>query len=77
MPEQTLRAFADHGQVERTLSADLDAARAVLSAAAADGVDLDAITRDLEREGVQAFCDSYAQLLGRIASRLGLLIPAT
>ena len=75
MPEQTLRAFADHGDVELTLGADLDAARAVLSAAAAEGVDLDAITRDLEREGVQAFCDSYAQLLGRIASRLGSLIP--
>jgi transaldolase len=75
MPEPTLRAFADHGQVELTLGADLDAARAVLSAAAAEGVDLDAITRELERDGVKAFCDSYAQLLSRIASRLGSLIP--
>ena len=60
MPENTLRAFADHGTVELTLGGDIEAARSVLSAAAGEGVDLDAITSELEREGVQAFCDSYA-----------------
>ncbi len=63
MPLPTLRAFADHGHVEPTLGPDLTAARGVLAAAAAEGVDLDAITSALEREGVQAFCDSYAELL--------------
>ena len=63
MPENTLRAFADHGNVALTLGGDIGAARSVLSAAAAEGVDLDAITAALERQGVQAFCDSYAQLL--------------
>ena len=63
MPLPTLRAFAEHGNVELTLGPDLAAARGVLSAAAAEGVDLDAITAQLEREGVQAFCDSYAELL--------------
>jgi transaldolase len=73
MPERTLRAFRDHGQVAPTLDADAGAARAVLSRAAVEGVDLDAITRDLEREGVQAFCDSYQQLVGCIESKLGSL----
>ena len=73
MPEQTLRAFADHGVVEPTLEADSGAARAVLSAAAAEGVDLENVTRDLEREGVQAFCDSYDQLVACIESKLGSL----
>jgi transaldolase len=51
-----------------------DAAEAVFSAAAAEGVDLKTITRDLEHEGVQAFCASYEQLLSCIESKLGSLI---
>ena len=73
MPDKTLRAFSVHGNVERTLGSDLDAAEAVLSAAAAEGVDLETITRDLEHEGIQAFCDSYDQLLSCIESKLGSL----
>jgi transaldolase len=73
MPEQTLRAFADHGTVEVTVGADLDAPEAVLRGAAAGGVDLEAITAELEREGVAAFCDSYRQLLSCIESKLGSL----
>jgi hypothetical protein len=36
-------------------------------------VDLEAITRELEREGVQSFCDAYDQLLRCIHSKLGSL----
>jgi hypothetical protein len=32
-------------------------------------VDLDAITSELERQGVQAFCDSYAELLSCIEAK--------
>jgi hypothetical protein len=32
------------------------------------------ITRELEQEGVQAFCDSYDQLLSCIESKVGSLI---
>jgi transaldolase len=76
MPESTLRAFADHGAVELTLGADLGAPHAVLRAAAAEGVDLGAMTAELEHEGVSAFCDSYEQLLGCIESKLGALSAA-
>jgi transaldolase len=69
MPESTLRAFADHGNVALTLDGDIGAARSVLSAAAAEGVDLDAITAELERQGVQAFSDSYAELLSCIEGK--------
>jgi transaldolase len=71
MPEQTLRAFADHGRVERTLDADPQAAERTLAHAADAGVDLDAITAELEREGVQSFCESYHQLLDCIEEKLG------
>ena len=66
MPEPTLRAFADHGEIGLPLGPDPAAADAVLAAAAAAGVDLDAITRTLEQEGVRAFGDAYEQVLHRI-----------
>lgn len=77
MPEQTLRAFAEHGNVEHALGADPDEAQALLSAAAAEGVDLATITAELEREGVKAFCDSYDQLVSCIESKLGSLIAVS
>jgi len=70
MPEHTLRAFADHGAVGRTLDADPDSAERMLAAAAAAGLDLRVITGELEREGVRSFCDSYHQLLGCIKRKL-------
>jgi transaldolase len=76
MPEKTLRAFADHGEVTRTLDANPDEAERILADARAAGVDLAAVTAELEREGVRSFCDSYHQLLERIDSKLGTVIAA-
>jgi transaldolase len=69
MPEATLRAFAQHGEVPPPGGAEPRAPKEVLDAAAHEGVDLEAITHELEREGVEAFCDSYRELLGRIESK--------
>jgi transaldolase len=76
MPEQTLRAFADHGEVTRTLDADPEAALRTLAKAAHSGVDLDAVTSELEHAGVRSFCDSYHELLDCIEGKLGILAPA-
>jgi transaldolase len=70
MPEQTLRAFSDHGVTARTLDADPAAADRILAATAAAGIDLAAVTSELEREGVRSFCDSYHQLLDCIERKL-------
>jgi len=70
MPEQTLRAFADHGAITRTLDRDPGGAERVLDQAREAGVDLQAVTEELEREGVQSFCDSYHQLLDCIQTKL-------
>ena len=69
MPDKTLRAFADHGRVRRTVDADVDEARRVLDELPVTGVDLDAITSALERESVTSFCDSYNDLLDCIADK--------
>jgi transaldolase len=76
MPEKTLRAFADHGEVTRTLGADPAAAQATLADADHAGIDLDAVTTALEREGVESFCASYHQLLDCIEAKLTALAPA-
>jgi transaldolase len=76
MPEQTLRAFADHGTVARTLDADTVEAEHTLANARAAGIDLSAITAELERAGVQSFCDSYHELLDCIERKLGTLVSA-
>jgi len=73
MPDQTLHAFADHGQVAPTLDAHPDAAERTLAYATDAGIDLAAITSELDREGVRSFCDSYHQLLGCIQSKLDSL----
>jgi transaldolase len=70
MPDHTLHAFADHGVVARTLDADPDAAQRTLDAAATAGIDLAALTAQLEREGVSSFCDSYHRLLDCIERKL-------
>jgi len=73
MPEPTLRAFADHGNVARTLDADPAAAAQILLDAAAAGIDLADIASRLEREGVRSFCDSYHELLDCIEHKIGAL----
>ncbi|HEX5193732.1 MAG TPA: transaldolase [Solirubrobacteraceae bacterium] len=70
MPEATLLAFADHGDAERALDHDLAETQRTLDQTRDAGVDLDAITAQLEREGVTAFCDSYRELLACIESKL-------
>jgi transaldolase len=66
MPEQTLDAFADHGETARIEGADLREAERELVEAANAGVDLGGATAELEREGVATFCGSYAELLERV-----------
>jgi transaldolase len=58
-------------QVARTVDADAGEAEKTLAKAADAGIDLAAVTAELEREGVESFCDSYHQLLARVASKVG------
>jgi transaldolase len=71
VPEAILDAFADHGEPPPAVASPDP--REELEAAAA--VDLDAITAELEREGVDAFCRSYAELLASIERRADQLQP--
>jgi transaldolase len=72
MPEATLRAFADHGRVAATLG---EPEEATLRRARDAGIDLAAVTAELELEGVRSFCNSYRELLDCIETKLRSIAP--
>ena len=76
MPEETIDAFQDHGEVALTLEQGLAEARQLFDDLAAAGVDVDDVTRVLEEEGVQKFSDSFAELLDGIRAKRGELVNA-
>jgi transaldolase len=76
MPEKTLLAFAEHGEVDDPLPADGGDAEDVLAAFAAAGVDVDGLAATLQRDGAAAFDDSWDKLLTCIATKTDALASA-
>jgi transaldolase len=76
MPEETIRAFQDHGRVELTLTKDVDAAQKLFADLAAAGIDYDDVSETLEHEGVQKFIDSFKELMDGIRAKRGELVRA-
>ena len=76
MPEETIKAFQDHGQVEDTLEERLDEARQVFDDLRDAGIDYEDVTDTLEREGVQKFIDSFVELKQGIAEKRSVLAAA-
>ncbi len=71
MPEPTLRAFADHGEVlPDTITGHYGDARRVLDDLATVGVDYDDVVRVLEEEGVEKFEASWVELINGVAEQL-------
>jgi transaldolase len=68
LPEATLLAFEDHGHVESTLTEHVEIAWRTLSELAALGIDLEALTDELERGGIDQFQASHAAVIDRIRS---------
>jgi len=69
LPDATLEAFADHGNLVRRVDADVDQAEAAWSGLTAAGVDLDDVADKLEREGVSSFQKSFDELLGALGTK--------
>ena len=69
MPEETIRAFQDHGRVEARLESELDEARDLFDELAAVGVDYDDVTSTLEREGIEKFVASFDEVLQRVSDK--------
>jgi transaldolase len=77
MPEETIRAFQDHGEVRGdTVREGVAEAHTLLDELREVGVDYDDVTETLELEGVQKFADSFAELLDGVKSKRGALATA-
>ncbi|TME82133.1 MAG: transaldolase [Chloroflexi bacterium] len=66
MPEETILAFQDHGNVVQALTAGIDEAHKLFDDLRALGIDYDDVTETLEREGVQKFADSLGTRLEQL-----------
>lgn len=66
MPIDTIKAFLDHGRVQRTLDAGLDEAHEAIRAVEAEGIAMKTVTRELIEEGVASFAKSFDDLLETI-----------
>lgn len=76
MPEGTLHALADHGEVRGLMPADGDDCEAVLTQFAGAGIDVDALAAKLQEEGAKAFSASWNELMAVIASKCATLQKA-
>jgi transaldolase len=71
MPEKTMRAFADHGEVRGDqVTTKYDDARQVMSQLAEAGIDYDDVIETLEREGVEKFVKSWDELVETVRGQL-------
>jgi transaldolase len=73
MPEGTLKAFADHGELGPLLAADGGDCEAVLAAFANAGIDVDALAARLQEEGAASFVKSWNELMAVIGSKSAAL----
>jgi transaldolase len=69
IPEGTLKALAEHGELGRTLSPDGGDCEEMLTKFAKAGVDVDALAAQLQDEGAKAFVKSWGELLAVIESK--------
>jgi transaldolase len=72
MPENTLHAFADHGEVGDLVPADGGNCELVLQEFAEAGIDVAALAARLQEEGKQSFNKSWEELLKSISSQRGV-----
>ncbi len=73
MPEPTLHAFADHGEVGELVPADGGDCEEVLARFESAGIGVDALAARLQEEGKAAFVKSWTDLMGSIESKRGAL----
>jgi transaldolase len=76
MPEETILAYQDHGDPQARLQTGIGEAHKVFDQLREAGIDYDDVTTTLEREGVQKFSESYAELLEALHEKRESLAPA-
>ena len=73
VPPDTLKFFKDHGIVAPTLEDGLDDAEQTMDMLAEVGVDMEQVTRQLQVDGVEAFSESFRDLLEQVDAKRNVL----
>ena len=76
MPEATLKALADHGELSTIMAADGGDCESVLAQFAKVGVNIETLATQLQDEGAESFVKSWKELMGVIASKSDALKEA-
>lgn len=76
MPESTLKALADHGELGTILPSDGGDCEEVLAQFAKANIDVDALAAQLQEEGAKSFVKSWNELMGVIVSKSSALKKA-
>ncbi len=74
LPPDTFAAYRDHGRPAVRIRDEIAAAPKCLEVVGAAGISLDAVTQELETEGVEKFASSYRSLLTGIDTKVGALV---
>ena len=69
MPDGTLKALADHGEIGATLPPDGGDCEEVLAEFGKAGIDIDALAAKLQDEGAKSFVQSWNDLMNVIATK--------
>jgi transaldolase len=77
MPESTLKAFGDHGEVGAILAHDGGDCETVLASFAKAGINIDALSTRLQDEGASSFVKSWNELMACIASKRAAIRKAS
>jgi transaldolase len=77
MPEGTLKALSDHGELGGSLPADGSDGERTLSQFANNGIDIDTLAGQLQDEGAKSFVKSWNELMSVIASKSAKLKRAS
>lgn len=76
MPEATLKALAEHGELGTILPADGGDCEEVLTEFAKAGINVDSLAADLQDQGAKSFVKSWTDLMAVIASKSSALKAA-
>ena len=77
MPEKTLKAFADHGKIDSTLTTGDGPADMTIRQFAESGIDIDTVAAQLQDDGTKSFVKSWKDLIDVISSKVGALKKAS
>jgi transaldolase len=73
MPDVTLKAFSDHGEIGAMLAPDGGDSEQVLAQFGKAGIDVDALATQLQDEGAKSFVKSWTDLMTVITSKSATL----